>query len=103
MRTNNILCGLRKREIRDYLIDVSVALAAWRKEPSLDANAQQLKYELLLLEEVDDALFPRPPSDGDYPTENAPCCFTEIVAMLALRQMGRGDLQQIMQNFHNRV
>ncbi len=82
---DNILCGLRKREIREFLRCLAVELCEWRKRPCFDERAQKLKRNLLLLERIDSALFSAP-QDGDKPSSDAPCCFTELVELLAFNQ-----------------
>ena len=82
---NGILCGLRKREIREFLKRLAVELCEWRNRPSLDGRAQKLKKNLLLLEQIDDVLFGAP-QNGAAPNANAPCCFTELVELLAFDQ-----------------
>lgn len=99
--TRPVQIGLRKSEIRDYLMDLAIELAAWRRSPSLNDAAQRLKSELLLLEEIDDVLFVYPP-DAPKLDANAPCCFTELVELLALRQSVYGDLLQLKQSFHEK-
>ena len=81
----NILCGLRKREIRDFLKYLAMELCDWRKKPCFDERAQKLKRNLLLLERIDSVLFSAP-QNGDKPGPDAPCCFTELVELLAFNQ-----------------
>lgn len=85
MCTSDILCGLRKREIREFLKVLARELFEWRKNPTLDDGAQLLKDDLLLLEEIDEQLFSAPPNINDCDA-NAPCCFTELVELLAFNQ-----------------
>jgi hypothetical protein len=59
MCTSDILCGLRKREIREFLKVLARELFEWRKNPTLDDGAQLLKDDLLLLEEIDEQLLVR--------------------------------------------
>lgn len=77
----DILCGLRKREIREFLKQMAVELCEWRNRPSLDGRAQKLKKNLLLLEQIDEVLFSAPPNNT-----NVSCCFTELVELLAFDQ-----------------
>ena len=83
--TEEIKCGMRKREIRHYLESLSGELQEWRNNPSLDDRAQKLKNSLLLLERIDDVLFGIPPN-GVNPPPEAPCCFTELVELMAYRR-----------------
>ncbi|MBQ6341121.1 MAG: hypothetical protein IJI36_18450 [Kiritimatiellae bacterium] len=83
--TAEVACGLRKREIRSFIQHLAEELCAWRKQPNLDERAQRLKENLLLLERIDDILFSAPPN-GNGLGANAPCCFTELVELLAFDQ-----------------
>lgn len=97
----NILLGLQKREIRDYFISLAEDLAEWRRNPSLNEDAQRIKAELLLLGEVDDVMFQRPSSVA-IPSADAPYCFSEIVGILALRAHVPGGLQRVRQHFNHK-
>ena len=79
--TSEILCGLRKREIREFLRFLAGELYEWRNNPGLNERAQRLKEYLLLLEQIDNVLFNAPPNNI-----NTPCCFTELVELLAFDQ-----------------